>query len=205
MSQVQAIVFDFGNVVGFFDHAKTLRRLEPYTDMSAREMFEAVYQGHLEDDFESGRLGEDEFLGAFRRLCRLRCDNSVLAASVGDIFTPNPEVCDLIPALKGRYRILLGSNTNILHARQFLKQFEEVLGHFDAVVLSYVVGVRKPRAEFFHHCQQLAGCPAGACLFIDDLAANIEGARAAGLQGAVYAPGADFAGRLRALGVDYAR
>ena len=78
MTRVQALIFDFGNVVGFFDHAKTLRRLEPYTDMSARAMFEAVYQGHLEDDFESGRMSEEEFLYAFRKLCRLRCDNAAL-------------------------------------------------------------------------------------------------------------------------------
>jgi glucose-1-phosphatase len=198
---MQAIIFDFGNVLGFFDHRKTLRRLEPYTDMSAKEMFAAVYQGHLEDDFESGRLGVDEFLNAFRKLCRLRCDNAVLAESVADIFEPNPAVCSLIPTLKARYRILLGSNTNALHSRHFLKQFQDLLASFDAVVLSHDIGVRKPNAAFFQYCQRLAGCPAGECLFIDDLPANIEGAKAAGLHGAVYTPGEDFVSQLRTFGI----
>ena len=198
---MQAIIFDFGNVVGFFDHAKTLRRLEPYTDMSAVDMFAAIYQGHLEDDFESGRLSVEQFCDAFRDLCRLRCDNTALTAAVGDIFEPNPEVCNLSPRLASRYRILLGSNTNALHARHFLQQFQAVLSAFHGVVLSHEIGVRKPLAEFFNHCQKLAGCPAAECLFIDDLPANIEGAKAAGLQGIVYAPGEDFLGRLRGLGI----
>jgi FMN phosphatase YigB (HAD superfamily) len=201
---MQAIIFDFGNVLGFFDHAKTLRRLEPYTDMSAADMYAAVYAGRLEDDFESGRISIEEFLSAFRTMCRLRCDNAVISGAVADIFEPNPEICSLIPSLKARYRLLLGSNTNALHSRHFLKQFEQILRSFTAVVLSHAIGVRKPRAGFFQHCQRLAGCPPAECLFIDDLPANIEGARAAGLQGVVYAPGQDFASRLRDLGIKIA-
>ncbi len=194
---MQALIFDFGNVVGFFDHDKTLRRLEPYTDMSAAEMFEAVYQNHLEDDFESGRIGDDDFLSLFRELCRLRCDQAFLRAAVSDIFAPNPEICSLIPRLKSRYRLLLGSNTNAIHSRHFRSQFEDVLSSFHAVVLSHEIGIRKPKTGFFQHCQQLAGCPADQCLFIDDLHVNIEGARAAGLQGIVYRPGQDFARQFR--------
>jgi FMN phosphatase YigB (HAD superfamily) len=198
---MKAIIFDFGNVLGFFDHAKTLRRLEAYTDMCVEDMFAAVYAGRLEDDFESGRLSIEEFLSTFRKTCRLRCDNAVIAGAVADIFEPNPEICSLIPRLKTRYRLLLGSNTNALHSRHFLKQFQEILSLFSAVVLSHDIGVRKPQAGFFQHCQILAGCLPAECLFIDDLPANIEGARAAGLQGTVYVPGEDFLGRLRGLGV----
>ena len=33
-----------------------------------------------------------------------------------------------------RYRLLLGSNTNELHARQFRGQFAEILRHFDRLL-----------------------------------------------------------------------
>src|SRR5207244_2214206 len=95
----------------------------------------------------------------------------------GDIFWPNDEVCALVPRLKERYRLLLGSNTTELHARRFRQQFADILGHLDALVLSYEVGARKPKAAFFEHCQRQAGCESHQCLFIDDLSANIEGAR----------------------------
>jgi glucose-1-phosphatase len=194
---MEAIIFDFGNVVGFFDHEKTLRRLEPYTDMSAAEMFETVYQDRLEDDFESGRIGDDEFLSFFREMCRLRCDHAFLRAAMADIFEHNPEICNLIPRLKSRYRLLLGSNTNAIHSLHFRNQFDDVLSSFHAMVLSHEIGIRKPKAGFFQHCQQLAGCPANQCLFIDDLPINIEGARAVGLQGIVYRPEQDMARQFR--------
>ena len=34
-----------------------------------------------------------------------------------------------------------------------MRQFEEVLGHFDDLVLSYRIQARKPRLEFFAACQ----------------------------------------------------
>jgi HAD superfamily hydrolase (TIGR01509 family) len=199
MAGMKTIIFDFGNVVGFFDHCKTLRRLERFTDMPGEIMYREIYLGPLEDEFESGRIGAEEFLDIFRDRCRLTCDNQTLAAAIEDIFEPNPEICDLIPKLKGRYRILLGSNTNPIHSRHFRQQFQDILSHFRGLVLSHDIGARKPRASFFEHCVALAECPTQECLFVDDLADNIAGARAAGLQGVVYSPGQDFVGQLREL------
>ena len=42
------------------------------------------------------------------------------------------------------YTLLLGSNTNILHARFFRRHFAETLDHFDHLVFSYEVGELKP-------------------------------------------------------------
>jgi putative hydrolase of the HAD superfamily len=198
---MRAIVFDFGNVLAFFDHFQTLNKLARYTKMTPQAMYAAVYNSELEDAIESGRLSIPDFLQRFRELCRLSCDDEVLAAACADIFRPNEEVCALVPALAGRYRLVLGSNTNALHASQFRRQFADVLGHFDALVLSCEIGVRKPRAGFFQHCQRVAGCGPEECLFIDDLPANVAGARACGWQGMIYRAGEDLRERLAAMGV----
>lgn len=199
---MQAIIFDFGNVVAFFDHGKTLARLAPFTDMPAAEMYAAVYDTRLEDDFESGHITSAEFCAAFRDLCRLRCDDAALMAAVADIFEPNPEICALIPRLAVRYRLLLGSNTNPLHSRHYRTQFRALLESFHAIVLSHEIGVRKPAPGFFRQCQKLAGCPADECLFVDDLPANIEGAKSAGMRGIVYIPGGIFLEELRRCGAE---
>jgi glucose-1-phosphatase len=196
---LQTIVFDFGNVLGFFDYRRTLNRLAPHTDMSADEMYTAVYESSLEDQYETGLLSTAEFLERIRVLCRLRCDDEVLAEAWSDIFHPNVEVCALAAALKPRYRLLLGSNTNELHSRWFRRQFADTLRHFDHLVLSHEIGVRKPLAGFFQHCQKLAGHVPAECVFIDDLAANIAGARA--WHGILYKDVADLRAQLRAVGV----
>src|ERR1043165_3109808 len=112
ISIMQAIIFDFGNVVAFFDHYRTLNRLAPYTDMALERIYADVYQGDLEDAFERGALSQAEFLRRVSELACLRCEEKFLCDAIGDIFWPNEEVCALIPALKSRYRLILGSNTN---------------------------------------------------------------------------------------------
>jgi putative hydrolase of the HAD superfamily len=125
-----------------------------------------------------------------------------LRHAVSDIFWANPEVCELVPRLKGRYRILLGSNTNAIHAGKFLTQFADVLSHFDALVMSHEIQARKPHAEFFLHCHKLANARPSECVFIDDLPANIAGARAVGFHGILYQQPGKLADHLRAFGVE---
>ena len=198
---MKTIIFDFGNVVGFFDHWQALKRLAPHTDLTPEEMYALVYDTDLEDAVERGHVAPEEFARQVHTLWKLRCDVDFLARSVADIFTPNPEVCELVQRLKPRYRLLLGSNTNLIHATQFRRQFAEVFGHFDALVLSCEIGHRKPTPEFYAHCQALAQAEPGECLFVDDLPANIDAARRHGWHGIVYKPGEELAGRMRALGV----
>lgn len=198
---MKAIVFDFGNVVAFFDHYKTLNRLAVHTHQTPEQMYRAYLETDLEDAYDSGRITTAEFLARFRAACALRCGDEVAAEAITDIFEPNRDVCELVPLLRPRYRVLLGSNTNELHSRHFRRQFAEVFAHFDALVLSHEVGLRKPRAEFFEHCRQLAGCAAEECVFVDDLAANVEGARACGLRGVVYGRGDDIRRLLAEAGI----
>jgi glucose-1-phosphatase len=198
---MKTVIFDFGNVVGLFDHRLTLDRLAPFTNLSAEEMFARVYQGSLETEIEKGLIDRSEILRRVHDLWQLRCDLEFLAHSIADIFTPNPEVCALIPQLRPRYRILLGSNTNDIHACHFRKQFAEVLSHFDALVLSCEIGQRKPDAGFYEHCEKHAHAAAHEIVFVDDLHVNIEAARAHGWHGIVYRPGGGLAQKLRALGV----
>jgi glucose-1-phosphatase len=198
---MKAIIFDFGNVVGFFDHRRALEKLRPFTTLTTEEMYQSVYVGPLEDQIERGQLAPPVYLRHVRDLWRLQCDVDFLAHVVGDVFWANPEVCELIPKLKGRYRLVLGSNTNAIHARRFLTQFADVLRDFDALVLSHEIGTRKPDAEFFQYCQLQARAPASECVFVDDLTANIDGARRAGLHGIVYEPNGGLAEQFGALGI----
>src|SRR5262245_57697464 len=163
---MRTIIFDFGNVVGFFDHGRTLRKLEPVSAVSARQLYDLACAGPLGEDLETGRIGKAEFLRRFKAACGINCSDEFLESACADIFWPNPEVCDLIPRLKPRYRILLGSNTNVIHSRFFKKQFADVLRHFDALVLSPGTGVRKPNVAFFRHSTRPALAKPEGCLFI---------------------------------------
>jgi putative hydrolase of the HAD superfamily len=182
----KALIFDFGNVVGYFDHRRASRRLAAWSDLPVDALHAQLFGGRLEDDYESGRIDTAEFVRRARETCRLRCGDEDFGPAYADIFWPNPDVCALLPRLKPAHRLLLLSNTNELHARHFGRQFAEALAHFDGLVFSHEVGARKPAPAVFAHAQRLAGCAPQECLFIDDLPANVAAARAFGWQGLVY-------------------
>jgi putative hydrolase of the HAD superfamily len=199
---ISTIVFDFGNVVAWFSHRKSAEQLAVYGTASAASIAAYLFGGKLEDDFEAGRIDGKALSGMVRETFHLHCTDEQFTQAFVDMFRANDEVCDLLPRLKPRYRLVLLSNTNELHARHFLEKFHQQLAPFDAIVLSYKVGLRKPDARVYEYCRQQGGSPpACECLFIDDLPANVEGARACGWQGIVYRQGEDLTTLLADLGV----
>jgi epoxide hydrolase-like predicted phosphatase len=62
-------------------------------------------------------------------------------------------------------------------------EFEHFDALFDAVVISGEVGLRKPDPEIYALAARDVGVPAEQCVFVDDIAANVRGAVAAGMVG----------------------
>jgi FMN phosphatase YigB (HAD superfamily) len=192
-------------VVAFFDHGITVAKLLPYSDLPAPELLVAIYGGRAEGDYERGLLTTHEFFDAVRSPAKLTCTFEHFEAALGDIFTPNAAVCDVIPFLKPRYRLMLASNTNAAHYADYSVKFADVLGHFDTLCPSHTVGHRKPTAEYFAALQPLAGAEPAECLFVDDLPENIEAAERHGWRGLLYSPSIDFADSLRGMGIQFDR
>jgi putative hydrolase of the HAD superfamily len=68
--------------------------------------------------------------------------------------------------------------------------------HFDVVVISYDVGCAKPDERIYRITLERLGTPPGRALFVDDRAANIEGARRLGID-TLHFTGADRIEELR--------
>jgi putative hydrolase of the HAD superfamily len=198
---IKALVFDFGNVVAFFDHRLTSKRLAAHTSVPVDAIHAYLFNSPLEEAFDSGRISTADFLKQVRQALDLRCTENELASAWADIFWPNPDVIELLPRVKPGFRLLLASNTNELHTRQFCRQFADALGLFDSRVFSHDVGVCKPKPTFFEHCRRLAGCHPQQCLFIDDLPANVAGAQACGWHGIVYQGIEDLRKQLASFGI----
>jgi putative hydrolase of the HAD superfamily len=201
-----ALIFDFGNVVAFFDYSRACETFGRPLGLTGD-----AFLGTLRDRglnglvrrYECGAMSSEAFTRAVAALADLDLTHDAFAAAWSDIFRLNRPVAELIVALKRRgYRLVLGSNTNELHARQFRRQFADILGHFDRLVLSYEVGHVKPSAPFYHACAEAAGADRGDCVFIDDLPENVDGARRAGLRGVHFRDVPGLLRDLAALGVE---
>ncbi len=202
-----ALIFDFGNVVAHFDYALACDRLARRHGLTGPALLRRLREAGLNPlvgRYESGRISAEDFGEALCDLAGLgELPHEEFAAAWADIFWPNEPVHRLIPFLKERgYTLILGSNTNDLHAAHFRRQFAETLAHFDRLVLSYEVGHIKPAAAFFLACAEAADAPPEDCLFIDDVPENVEGARKAGLSALLYQNYSALLDDLRREGVE---
>ena len=199
---MKTIIFDFGNVVAFFDHQRAIARLAPFTDLPPTELTLELYGGAIEDQYERHAIPTEEYVRLAKLNGRLTCTDDEFLAAFQDIFWRNDAVCRLIPQLAKRYRLLLASNTTDAHFHKFTEQFADVLTpHFAELCTSHKGRCRKPDAEFYAYCQGFANAEPGECVFVDDLAVNVEAARRHGWYGIVYRPTDDLAAKLREAGV----
>jgi glucose-1-phosphatase len=199
---MRTILLDFGNVLAFFDHQRAVAKLAAHTPLPPHELTLALYGGVLEEDYECGRLSTAEYIRLATRDGQLGCSPEQFEAAFVDIFTRNPEVCDLIPRLKANNRLVLASNTNDAHYRRYCDQFADVLAHFAARCPSHHARSRKPHPEYFAYCQRHTSHPPAECVFVDDMPSNIEAARKHGWRAVLYRPGEDLVGKLTEVGVE---
>ncbi len=188
---IRAIIFDFGNVIGFFDHRLGAARVARLLGESITEddVYHFYYGTDLEDQHERGLISSAEVIERFKAHFRSpQASDEELARAFGDIFSPNPAVIEVVRRLPPSLRLVLGSNTNELHYRWFAPMFRDVFDRFAHLVLSFEVGCRKPEASFYRHCLRACDCSPSEAVFVDDRPDNVEGAQALGIRGLCYNP-----------------
>ena len=100
-------------------------------------------------EFESGRIAPEVFAARMMEMSGVRLSYEEFVRAWADIFWLNEAVAHLIASLKSSgYLIYLGSDTNLLHATHYRRQFARTLDLLDGFVLSHEVGHLKPVREF---------------------------------------------------------
>ncbi len=177
-----AIVFDLGKVIIPFDFARGYRALESFGPHAAADIPARIRLTGLGPLLETGQITPQAFVEALCREIGLRITYSEFCEVWNSIFLPQTLLPDeMIAALAGRFRLVLLSNTNRIHFEGIRAKYP-ILRHFHSFILSYEVGIMKPDVEIYRRAAEAAGLPPAECLFVDDLAENIAGARNAGMR-----------------------
>jgi putative hydrolase of the HAD superfamily len=197
---IRLIVSDFGGVICTYDYRIFCRRLASRTGRSAEEIYELVYTGDLHGAFESGRLTGPTFYRGLMERLGADVPYDEFFQMYGDIFTEIAGTCDLLRRLHTRYPLYLLSDTNEIHFG-YVKKTVDIVGLFRECVVSYEVGVMKPDPRIYAEVLRRSGLPAGACVFVDDRAPNVEGARRVGMHAILFQSPDQVAVELIRLGV----
>lgn len=183
---INAVIFDFGNVICRFDNKSVLRRIADDTGRSVGELEEVVYQAsELRDNYERGIVSSDEFLARIAALCGLRMSRAEFIRAYTDKFTPIPETYHLIRSLKRTYKLGLLSNTSAWDFEYGITT-TEVFPLFDAVTVSFQVHALKPEKEIYLDVLAKLDVQPRECVYIDDIEKYVEAARGLGMNAVQY-------------------
>lgn len=194
------IIFDLGKVILDFDHRNITRRLAERSRISEERVHDVIFGGDRERSYDRGKISSRDFYRDVVESLGIDVPFQEFKDIWTRIFTSNDDVCNVIRMLKKRYKLLLLSNTNEMHF-DYVSGIFEILRTFDDYVLSYRVGERKPHPKIYLTALQKAGCPVGACIYIDDMEPYVVAARQLGMQAIVFRDAQQLQRELSALDI----
>jgi glucose-1-phosphatase len=200
---IRAVISDLGKVILWFDNSVFYRKMTAYCPYSVEEIRQIVHQSaEFIGLFDTAKITPVEFYA--RAVARLaaRVSYEDFFAAYRDVFSLNQTALDVLKRLRGKCRLILLSNTDVVRFAFIKSGFPEIL-IFDDYVLSFEVGIMKPNPEIYRHALRKAGVSGQEAVLIDDLEENIRGAEAVGLEGIVYRRDTDLEKELRAFGLSF--
>jgi putative hydrolase of the HAD superfamily len=200
---IRAVVLDFGGVI-LHMRADVARGLEQDHGLSRGAIFETLYRSPAWAEIQCGRGDRAAWMEEAHRQLEVRAGRSLPRlheAWRAAMHLIEPTVA-LVRSLRPAYRVSILSNADAT-LRDRLRDGHRIHDLFDDVVCSAEVGLAKPDAAIYRLAAERLGLPPAACVFVDDLEANVEAARALGMQGVHHRvdKGDDLAAQLAALGV----
>jgi len=203
--RVRAVFFDFGGVIARLDR-ELLTDFEVRHGLPEGSFLKALYTIPEWKAVEVGEGTEEEWVEAVNRKL-----HELAGRPLPDVWqeravmwrTLDQDVVGLARQLAVRYDVgVLSNATPRLESE--LHDYHKIGGLFKVIVNSSRVGMAKPDTRIYRLAAERIGVEPAACVHIDDLAHNIEGAREAGFQGIRHT--GDYAaleGALRSLGVEW--
>lgn len=196
MQNIDNLIFDLGGVIITLDMPAAEKNFVALGVKNYNDLFRNGNVSSFFHDYEIGKIDDEVFLESLRNLAGLPLEDIALTSAWNSMLGVFPrERVELIKQLKNKYRLFLFSNTNALHTQAFRKIYADSFANdvfddlFERAYYSQELGMRKPDAAPFHHIIKENKLDAARTLFIDDNAANVEGAQQAGLQGIHLKPG----------------
>ncbi|MGW0084310.1 HAD family hydrolase [Streptomyces sp. NPDC003393] len=180
------VILDIGGVLEITPETGWVQRWEERLGLPLGTVHE-----RMRDVWQAGSVGSISEPEVREQVAaRLRLDAPQVEAFMADLWTeylgsPNEELIAYVRGLRGSCRLGILSNS-FVGAREretALYHFDELVEH---IVYSHETGIEKPDPRAFASaCAGLTVRPED-CLFIDDVAVNVEAAQATGMQAHLF-------------------
>ena len=197
---IQAVIFDFGNVLLEWNPRHVYRRYFPNDEEAMEEFFREVnfMDWNLQQDkgrpFAEGVAELSKRFPHYSYLIQAYHDN--WEDSIGDYLAGTVEI---MKQLKNAGYSLYGLSNWSAETFPIAREKYDFFHLLDDYVISGEVGMVKPEPEIFELLLQKIGKPAKQCLFIDDALVNIQQAQKMGFATVHFQSPEQLEDELRAL------
>jgi putative hydrolase of the HAD superfamily len=178
---IRNVIFDLGGVVLHWNPDEILSRFQQDPERRA-ELRQALFAHADWQLFDRGALTETEVVDRIQaRLGRPRSELSAIVDAVREGLVEKPDTVRLIRSLHQRGIPLYCLSNMPASIYAHLRVRHDFWHLFTGIVISGEVRMVKPEPEVFEHLLQRFDLRPEECVFVDDLAINIDAAARAGL------------------------
>lgn len=189
MQPIKNIIFDYGNVIFMLDFQKLKNGWKSLSIEDPDTFFSHGVQDPIFDAFDRGLASAAEFRDFIRQKIGNNnlTDEEIDAAWNSLLLGVDKGTHEILEGLNKKYRTFLLSNINPIHYEYIMNYLKKEFGFdgndhlFEKTYYSHLVGLRKPDTEIFEKVLQENGLKPEETLFIDDVQANLEPAKALGI------------------------
>jgi putative hydrolase of the HAD superfamily len=185
VTAIDCVLFDLDGVLADYDRGTRVDTLARQLGHRAESVRAAIYASGIEDAADAGLLDTPAYLSALGRELGCMVDADTWVAARRAATRIRPAMLELAGALHGRgVTVAVLSNNGTLMAERWPAIVPALFPLFEGrAFCSARLGAAKPSPTAYLRCLEALAAPPAAALFIDDSAANVAGAHAAGLAG----------------------
>jgi len=188
-------------VVCRFEPGPRLARLAQLSGLDETEVRTRVWESGLTRHFDLGRYTSEEWRQALNERLGLGLDLEAFEDLMLSALTVDEETIALVDAIDPRIRVAMLTDNPALLLDAIPRRFPALVSRFDPMLFSFQLGVLKPSPDAFAMALARLEVLADQVLFIDDTLANVEGARAAGIEAVHFTSAAALRPELEARGL----
>ena len=195
----KAIVFDIGGVLIGLNMDRCIHAFRVGLGFERiTQLLDPYHQKGIYGELEGGRLSEQHFKELVIAESRPGTTPQDVDDAMGRLLVQkmDPRTVSVVKNLAREYPLYLLSNNNPISMRHCLKVLRDngidPEKTFKGQFISSDLKLMKPAPEFYRYAIEKIGLPPQEILFIDDNKANVDGARALGLDARLYNPGTDL-------------
>lgn len=191
---IEILLFDIGGVVIDIDFERTFQKWSIQSGVEVESIRARFRQDQVYEQHERGEIESAEF---YRRVCErveMKLSFEQFKEGWNDVFlAPVAQTVELLNKLANRVPLYALSNSNPIHKEYWETNFADELKHFNSIFVSSDFGYRKPEVDAYLHVVNTLEINPEKIVFFDDLANNVDAAKAIGMQTVQVRSPADIA------------